>query len=84
MTLAFVFACSKSELFVMVLRAMCAVDTANLESVCVFYKGLATAKACHDVITQFCDEILGCGGELHTKAEAVANAKLLKNFGRIA
>ena len=42
-------------------------------------------QACpNPIITKFCDEILGCGGELHTKAEAVANAKLFKKFGKFA
>lgn len=36
------------------------------------------------VITKFCDEILGCGGELHAKAEALAEAKLIKKFGKFA
>lgn len=40
-------------------------------------------EACpNPIITQLADDILGCGGELHASAEQVANARLLKNFGR--
>lgn len=46
---------------------------------CIEWVVSVRPQACpNPLITNWADEILGCNGELHTKCEAVANAKLIK------
>lgn len=41
-------------------------------------------QACpNPIITKYADEILHCGGELHTAAEVVATSKLIKLYGSL-
>ena len=58
LALVFVFPCRCPEFFLMVLGSVVALDAAYLEAVRIFFKSLAAAKTCHDVVISNCDIIL--------------------------